>query len=139
MGCHGLLGQLYLIPEYSLLRILSRSDARILSTCHLKTPFVINSFALSLPAFSLVALFLPLSCASVRKQDKLYESLSFTIVREHKLLASETSIWSRLTASNAVNRHIHHETKIDSADLQIQDVGCHELLAQHSLIHLLCL
>ena len=40
-----------------------------------------------------------LSWASVRKQVKLYELLSFTIVREHRFLGSETSIWPRLMAS----------------------------------------
>ena len=76
-----------------------------LSTRHLKTLFATNMFALSLPSFSLVALLL-LCWASVRKQFKLYELLSFTLVCEHRFLSSETSIWSRLTASNAVNRHM---------------------------------
>ena len=42
------------------------------------------------------------------KQVKLYEFLSFTLVREHRFLRSETSIWPRLTASNAVNYNILH-------------------------------
>ena len=37
-----------------------------------------------------------LSWASIRKQVKLYESLAFTVVRQHRLLGSETSIWPRL-------------------------------------------
>ena len=40
-----------------------------------------------------------LNWASVRKQVKLYESLSFTIVRQHRFLASETSMWLPLMAS----------------------------------------
>ena len=56
VSCHELLGQLDLTHEYGLLRILSRSDAWILSTCHLKTPCAINMFALLLPALSLVTL-----------------------------------------------------------------------------------
>ena len=51
---------------------------------------------------------------------------SFTIVRQHKLLASETSIWPRLTASNAVNYHILHEAKTcSSADLCTHDNNRH--------------
>ena len=42
---------------------------------------------------------------------KLYEPLAFTFVREHRFLGSETSIWPRLTASNAVNYHILHFSK----------------------------
>ena len=41
----------------------------------------------------------------------LYESLSFTLVREHRFLGSETSIWPRLMASDAVNYHILHSPK----------------------------
>ena len=39
------------------------------------------------------------------------KGMSFTLVREHRLWASETSIWPRLTASNAVNYHILHLSK----------------------------
>ena len=39
------------------MRILLRSEINSLSTRHLKTPFAINMLALSLPSFSLVALF----------------------------------------------------------------------------------
>ena len=34
---------------------------------------------------------------------ELYESLSFTLVRQHRLLGSEAFIWQRLTALTAVN------------------------------------
>ena len=45
---------------------------------------------------------------------------------------SETSIWPRLTASNAVNYHFPQVTKAcPSAELQTRDVGCHELLGEH--------
>ena len=81
-----------------------------------------------------------LSWASVRKQVKLYESLSFTIVCEHRFLDSETSIWSSLTASKAVNYHFHHVTKTNPAtDFRIGVVSCHELIGQLSLIPLMCL
>ena len=36
---------------------------------------------------------------------KIYESLSVNLVRQHWLLASEASMWPRITASNAVNDH----------------------------------
>ena len=68
-------------------------------------------------------------------QVKLYELLSFTIVREHRFLGSETSIWPRLTASNAVNYHILHVDKTcPPADIRIHVVSCHELLGQLYLI-----
>ena len=67
-----------------------------------------------------------LSWASVRKAVKLYESLSFTLVREHGLIASEASMLSRLTASNAINYHVLHEAKIcPSADLCSHDNNRH--------------
>ena len=46
--------------------------------------------------------------------------------RRHRFLGSETSIWPRLTASNAVNDHILHVAKIyHAADLRIRVVCCH--------------
>ena len=45
MGSPELLGQLSLIPEVCPIQILSKSDAPILSTHHLKTRVAINSFA----------------------------------------------------------------------------------------------
>ena len=66
---------------------------------------------------------------------KLYESWSFTLVREHRFFSSETSIWPRLTASNAVNYHFLHEAKTcPPADLWIRVVSCHELLGKLSVI-----
>ena len=60
------------------------------------------------------------------KQVKLYELLSFTIVREHRFLGSETSIWPRLTASKAVNYHFLHAAKTcTSADLCTHDNNRH--------------
>ena len=44
---------------------------------------------------------------SIWKRIQLYGSLYFTIVREHRLLDSGTSIWQRLTA---VNYHLHQVT-----------------------------
>ena len=71
-----------------------------------------------------------LSWAFVWNQVMLYELLSFTLVREHRFLGFKTSIWSRLTVSKAVNYHFLHEARIcPGANLRIQDVGCHELLA----------
>ena len=62
------------------------------------------------------------------------KGMSF-IVRQHRFLAYETSIWSRLTASKAVNYHSHHVTKTcPSIDLRIRVVCCHEILGQLSLI-----
>ena len=37
--------------------------------------------------------------------------MSFTLVREHKFLSSETTIWPRLTASNAINYHLLHAAR----------------------------
>ena len=55
--------------------------------------------------------------------------MSFTLERGHRLLASEISIWLRLTASNAANLHFHHVAITrSSADLRIRDVRWHELL-----------
>ena len=69
------------------------------------------------------------------KHVKLNELLSFTLVREHRFLASETSIWPCLMASNVINYHMLHQGKICSAaNIRIQDVGCHELLTQLDLI-----
>ena len=69
------------------------------------------------------------------KQVKLYESLSFTLVREHRFLYSETSIWPRPMASNAINYHILHQARICSAaNICDAHVGCHELLGQLYLI-----
>ena len=80
------------------------------------------------------------SWASVRKQVKLYESLSFTVVRKQRILGSETYIWPRLTASNAVNYHFYHVTKTcPAANLRIRVVSCHELIGQRSLIPEYCL
>ena len=48
--------------------------------------------------------------------------------REHRLLASEKSIWPRLTVSKAVNCHIHHEAKIcPPAEIWFYDVEYHVL------------
>jgi len=58
VGCHELLGQSYLIPQVSPIRILSRFLVHSRSTRHLNTPFAMYMFALSLPSFSLVALIL---------------------------------------------------------------------------------
>ena len=56
---------------------------------------------------------------------------SFTRKREHRLLSSETSIWQRLTAPNAVNYHMIHPTRIYSAvDIRMRVDSCHELLGQ---------
>ena len=63
--------------------------------------------------------------------------MSFTLVREHRVLGSETSIWPRLTASNAVNYHIL-VTIYPAADLRIRVVSCHELLGQSYLIPQVC-
>ena len=80
-----------------------------------------------------------LSWASVRKQVKLYESLYFTFVREHMLLASDTSIGPRLTVSNAVNDNLYHVTKTNhSVNLRILDVGCHALQGQLALLPKVC-
>ena len=49
-----------------------------------------------------------LKYASVMKRIQVYDLLSFTPVREYNILAPETSIWPRLTASTAANSHIHH-------------------------------
>ena len=45
VGCHELLGQLSLIPEVCPIQILSKSDAPILSTSHVKTRVATNMFA----------------------------------------------------------------------------------------------
>ena len=59
---------------------------------------------------------------------KLYESLSFAIVREHKFFVPETSMWPRLAASNGVNYHVHRVAKTcPSADLRIRVVSSHGL------------
>ena len=42
---------------------------------------------------------------------KLYKLLSFTIVRQHRLWASDASIWPRLTAYDARIHEIHHAPK----------------------------
>ena len=68
VSCHELLGQSYLIPQVCPIRILSRSDINSRSTCHLKTPFATNMFALSLPSFSLVALLLSVCPSSIKIQ-----------------------------------------------------------------------
>ena len=86
VSCHELLGQLHLIPEYGLFKILSRSDGWILSTCHLKTRFATNSFALSLPAFSLVALLLRL-CPSLIPNPSLAASRSVAQCKSMRKLA----------------------------------------------------
>ena len=76
--------------------------------------------------------------ASVRKQVQLYQLLSFTVVCQHGLLASETSICLRLMASNAVNCHIRHATIIDAAaDLRVLVVSCLELLGQYVYLRIL--
>ena len=63
-----------------------------------------------------------------------YESLA-TLVREHRFLGPDTSIWPRLMASNAVNYHILHGARICSAsNICDAHVGCHELLGQLYLI-----
>ena len=65
-----------------------------------------------------------LKYAFVMKRIKVYDLLSFTPVRGYNSLAPETSIWPRLTASTAVNSHIHNLLKINySAHLRIYDVG----------------
>ena len=75
--------------------------------------------------------------AAVWKQVKLYESLSFTVVREHRFLGYETCIWPCLTTSNVVNYSAF--VKICApADLLIRVVSCHELLGQSYLIPQVC-
>ena len=77
--------------------------------------------------------------ASCREQVKFYKAMFFTVLRGHYLLGSETSILPRPAAPNVVNYHFHQVTKTCcSANLQIHDVGCHELLGEISLIPLYC-
>ena len=111
VGCHELLGQSYLIPQVCPIRILSKSLVHSRSTRHLKTPFAIYICLLFRCPVSPWSQYYSLSWASVRKQVKLYESLSFTLVREHRFLGSVTSIWPRLMASNAANWHISNVAK----------------------------
>ena len=85
----------------------------------------------------LFLLYYSLRRASVRGTVKLCELLSVTLVREHTLLASEASIWSRLMASNAVNYH-SHPAAMSSSRLRIRVVICHELPWQLSLVPVNC-
>ena len=63
------------------------------------------------------------------------EGMSFTLVRDHKLLVSETSIWRRLTASNAVNYHVYHAAKTCApADLCTHDNNRHGAHTRYCLI-----
>ena len=47
----------------------------------------------------------------VGKQVKLYESLSFTLVREHRLWADRTCVGPGLIVYHAVNLHISNVAK----------------------------
>ena len=61
--------------------------------------------------------------------------MSCNIARQRGPLGSETSIWPCLTASNhEIHEILSYDEDCPPVDLHIRDVGCHELLAQLSLI-----
>ena len=80
------------------------------------------------------------SLAPKGSKVKLYKLLSFTIVRQHRLWASDASTWPRLTASNAqISRNSSCTKSCPYAVLRIRDVGCSKLLGQLALVPNECL